>query len=179
MIPRRHDTRRRDVDHFIQRREHQHGRRRWHARPQGSRDRLAPDLLLQGLVLGKARFRGRDILDIPVGFQTAIHVATEEIAHLRLHIAGKHLDPQKGRADRVRLRRNQVTAILESRRGAGEREGEQQPQQCEDGAVDGTHALWQTFRDPREPRDAEAPSDFRSGEHRKQQALRTAAMSSS
>ena len=80
-----------------------------------------------------------------------VDIAAEEIPQLRLRVGGQQVDAQVGGADGVGLLGDQLPSRLEPRRGPREREGDQQPEQGEHGAVDRADAVRQAVRVVRKP----------------------------
>ena len=159
-----------DVDHLVQRGQHERGDGRRRSRLGDIFDGEFPDFALQGNVFREARFRRGPILHIPVGFESTVEIPAEQVPHHRLHSRRKQIDAQVRRADCIGLGRDQVTAILESRRCAGERESKQEPEQGKYSPVRGPDALRKTVRVARNPGHAEAAAQFANGEHGQQEA---------
>ena len=133
MIARGHQTRRRDVEHVVERGDHQDGRVRRRVRLAQRRERPRPDFTLQRRAAVELGARGGGVRHVRVRGHSTVDIRAEQGAQVGLRLARQQVEAQPRGADRVGFGRDEVPAILEARRRAGERERDQEPQQREHG----------------------------------------------
>jgi len=102
---------------------------------------LVPELRLQLPAPRERRPGGIDALGRALGREPGVEVGGHLRAEERSRVRRQQVQPAIGRVDGRRFLEDQRASALEARRGAGEREGQEQPQQAVDRAFDAAQAL--------------------------------------